>query len=437
MITTAFFAMWMVLPAAQPAQSNAIRSAADFFRPESATSGIQEAIDALPPTGGVVKIASGTWVLRRGIVVRPHVALRGDGATTVLTRGKQADAKLTRPARKGELQVDVESSDGFRPGDEVAVLDDTMHGWYMAHAIVKEVLPHQLTFTEPLVSRHPEGLFSLERHAVVVNFFPFIRGSQRSWGEPVTDLVIADLTIDSNLCENPGPWTDFTLAAIHLSNASDATVRHVTIRGSVGDGIGVQGGQDNRVEDCLVEYCRGHGLHPGTSLRHAVFTHNVSRHNEGDGLYFCAVVVGITVSENLLHDNASSGIGGLGEGNDRFNVVANNVCRHNGRWGIRALAGRDNVVIGNTCFDNSQKQPGQLAGILVADSTHTLVSGNRCGSLADEPSQRFGIEEQGKSDANLFVGNLCEGNLQGGIVTVGSRTQVSGNVGSVVQPGSK
>jgi parallel beta-helix repeat protein len=424
----------MLASAAGPTASGAIRNAADFVRPESPTCGIQEAIDALPSQGGVVTVPSGVWVLRRGVVLRSHVTLRGAGSTTVLTRGRQAHAKLTRAAKKGETSIEVDTADGFRPGDEVAVFDDLMHGWYMAHAIVKETAPKRLTFVEPLESGHPEGVFSPGRNAVVVNFFPFLRGSKSAWGEAVSDIWIADLAIDSNLRENPGPWTDFTLAAIHLANVSDATVRQVIIRSSVGDGIGVQGGRDNRVENCLVEFCRGQGLHPGTSLRYAVFSRNVSRHNQGDGLYFCAEVIGITVSDNLLHDNAGSGIGGLGEGGDRFNVVANNICRQNGLWGIQAMAGRDNTVIGNTCFDNSQKQPGQYAGILIGDSTRTVVSGNRCGAEGDKPTQKFGIEEQGKSDANVVVGNLCEGNVQGGISLVGLQTQASANVGPLVRP---
>jgi hypothetical protein len=66
-------------------------------------------------------------------------------------------------------------------------------------------------------------------------------------------------------------------------------------------------------------------------------------------------------------------------------------------------------------------------------TTRTLVSSNRCGAEADKPTQKFGIEEQGKSDANVVVGNLCEGNQQGGIALVGPQTQVSGNLGSLVR----
>ena len=409
-------------------------SVADFHDPESPTSGIQEAIDALPPEGGVVIVPPGTYRLRQSVVLRSHVALRGSGSTSVLTRGPEVHAKLTQPARKGETSAQVESTEGFLPGDEVALLDSRMHGWYLAHPIVKQVEPGRLTFAEPIASGHAEGVFRPEHGGVVVNYFPFLRASRRHSDQPVTDVVLADLTLEGNLAENPGPWSDFTLAAIHWANVSDSLVRGCTIRGSVGDGIGVQGGRDNRVESCLVEHCRSHGLHPGTSLRGAVFSGNISRHNGGDGLYFCAQVVGIVVTGNLCHDNAASGIGGLGAGGtgDQFNVVAENVCRHNGRWGIQAVGGKNNVISGNICLDNSQKEPGRYSGIYLADTTLTLLTGNRSGTEAEPPSQKLGIEEHGSSDANVITGNLCEGNRDGGLVIVGPGTQVSANLGSVL-----
>lgn len=414
----------------------ALLSCADFARPDSATCGIQEALDALPPSGGVVMIPPGTFVLRRAIVLRSHVTVRGAGPTTILTRGKQAAAKLVKPARKGESAVEVESTDGFRPGDEVAVLDDRMRGWYMAHGLVQAVEPRRLVFAAPIESGHEVGLFDPKAGGVAVNFFPFFCASRMHSANPVVDVGVLDLTLDGNLKENPGPWSCFTLSAIHFANVSDAVVRHVTVRGSVGDGIGVQGGADCRVESCLVEHCRGQGLHPGTALRGGVFANNIARHNGGDGLYFCWQVVGLTVTGNVLHDNGGSGIGGLGEGGeggDRFNVVANNVCQRNGRWGIQAVRGRNNLLANNICLDNSRAQPGQCSGILLADTTHTVVTGNRCGAEGDKPTQKLGIEETGTSDANVLAANLCEGNVEGGLAVCGKATQLSGNLGSVVR----
>jgi len=417
------------------AEPKAKLDASSFIRADSPTCGIQDAIDALPPDGGVLTIPPGTYRLRRSLVLRSHVTLRGSGSTTIFTRGGEVSSKLTRPARKGETSVEVESTEGFLMGDEVALMDDRMHGWYMAHATVKEVSPSRLVLAEPIHSGHSEGVFHPERKAVVVNYFPFFCANRMHFDRPVSDITIQDLTVDSNLEENPGRWTDFTLAVIHFASVSDSLVRNVIVRGSVGDGIGVQGGHDNRVESCLVENCRKHGFHPGTSLRGAIFSGNVGRHNGGDGLYFCAQVRGITVTGNLFHDNGSSGIGGLGPGGtpgDCFNVVSNNVCRNNGRWGIAANGGKNNLIAANICIDNSQKEPGRFSGITIADSTHMVVTGNRCGTDGDQPTQKFGIEESGTSNTNVITGNLCEGNLQGGISVVGAETQVSGNVGAIV-----
>jgi len=435
LVTT--IAIVLVASQAVAAEPKTTIDATDFIRADDPTCGIQGAIDALPPHGGTVIIPPGTFPLRRSLVLRSHVRVRGSGSTTIFTRGQEVNSKLTSAARKGETSVAVESTAGLLVGDEVALMDDRMHGWYMAHAIVKEVTNGRLVLVDPIHSGHAEGVFAPERNAVVVNYFPFFCANRMHFGNPVHDITIEDLAVDSNMKENPGSWTDFTLAVIHFANVSDSLVRNVTIRGSVGDGIGVQAGHDNRVEGCLVEHCRVHGFHPGTSLKGAVFSGNIGRHNGGDGLYFCAQVCGITVTDNLFHDNGSSGIGGLGPGGtpgDRFNIVSNNVCRNNGRCGITASGGKNNVITSNICIDNSQKGPGRYSGISIADSTHMVVTGNRCGFDGDKATQMYGIEEHGASNKNVITGNSCEGNLDGGIAVVGPDTEAFGNVGEIVRP---
>lgn len=432
-------ACWVAAAPLDAAEPRAVRNAAEFSRLESPTCGIQEAIDSLPSEGGVVELPPGKYVLRRSVALRSHVTLRGAGSSAILTRGKQAHAPLTRDARKGDRFLEVDATAGFRVGDEIALLDASMQGWYMAHSVIKSIAPRRLELVEPVFSRHAEGAFRLDRKAVVVNYFAMIRGGGSYWsydGTPVVDVAVLDLTLDGNLDENPGPWTDFTLSAIHFAGVSDSLIRNCTIRSSVGDGIGVQGGRDNRVESCFIQRCRGHGMHPGTSLKGAVFTGNVSRDNGGDGLYFCCLVVDIVVTNNLLLGNRGSGVGGLGQGCggcDQFNVVANNVCRDNGRWGIESVQGKNNVITGNSCFDNSRQAAGRFSGIIVSDSTHTVVSGNRCGSSLEKPTQKLGIEECGRSDHNVISGNVCTDNAEGDLRIVGANTQAAGNVGRTVR----
>jgi parallel beta-helix repeat protein len=63
-----------------------------------------------------------------------------------------------------------------------------------------------------------------------------------------------------------------------------------------------------------------------------------------------------------------------------------------------------------------------------------VVTGNRCGFDGDKPTQKLGIEEHGTSNRNVITGNLCEGNLDGGISIAGPDTQALANVGKVVRP---
>jgi hypothetical protein len=408
-----------------------VRVDSNFAARDSFTAGIQEAIDSLPPEGGVVVIPPGTYVLRRSVALRSHVTLRGAGSTTVLTRGRGAATNLRGPARKGDLAVAVESVAGFRVGDEVFLRDEELLGWYSVHSIVAAVEPGRIVLDKPLSTCHEEGVFRPGQGAKLANYFPMIRANRFRWEEPLSDVTVTDLVLDGNLKENPTPVADFTIAAVHFANVRDGQVRNVVVRGSMGDGIGVQAGGDVRVEGCLAERCRSHGFHPGTSLRGAVFTNNVGRYNEGDGLYFCAKVLGITVTGNLFHHNARNGIGGLGDGpgGDRFNVVSSNVCRGNGQHGILANGGANNLIVGNVCLGNSREEPGTYSGIALEDATHCTVTGNHCSCDGDKPTQKHGIEEIGQADANALTGNQCHGNAGAGIRVIGPDTQVTGNVG--------
>jgi parallel beta-helix repeat protein len=169
-------------------------------------------------------------------------------------------------------------------------------------------------------------------------------------------------------------------------------------------------------------------LHPGTSIKDSVFSNNISRGNTGDGLFFCANVRHIVVSNSVFAGNRGSGIGGLGNSEDKCNVISGNTCVRNGLYGILAIDGSDNVITGNVCVNNGQSRPGVYAGIGLVRTTDTLVTGNRCTDDQDAPTQKAGIEEGEGSDRNLIADNLCRGNAEHGIVAVGPQTAKHGNV---------
>jgi parallel beta-helix repeat protein len=405
------------LAALSAAGESGLVGAWQFASQASFTGGIQEAIDSLPRDGGVVQLPPGTYPLRRSVQLRSRVVLRGSGAATVLQRGPQVRSLLSRAARPGDKSVAVESAAGFEVGTEVAVMDSQQGGWYVAHRTIVRVEGNVLHLDRPL-----ERDYDPKRQAVVINCFPGILVDRQE------SVSIEDLCLDGRLEANPGPNSDFTLAAIHLVAARDCTVRHCRVTGWPSDGIGVQGGSGNRVVDCTVESCRGHGLHPGTSVQSSVFSRNVARRNAWDGLYFCMECRYVVVSDSVFEANGTNGIGGLGDGGDCFNVVQGNVCVGNRQCGILAVNGANNSIVGNICLNNSASQARAFAGIRLLNASDMTVTGNRCLDERDTKTQAIGIEECGTSDRNLVTGNHCRGNLQAGVRLTGKNSSGTGNM---------
>ena len=450
--------------------------AADFFDPQCPTQGIQEAIDSLPPEGGIVELAAQTYELRQGLTLRSGVTLRGRGDTTVLARPPLVSARLTRPAQNGDLQLWVDSSDGFRPGDELFLVCDRATLNETVQATVASVEAGVIRLLQPL---EVSFAFEPDDGAAVANIFPLLHAAPTD-GVPPHEIVVEELkltvaTRSRRFIPARSP------AAIEFSGAFDSDIRHSTIVGAAGPGIRLTQGHDNRIEavevssthwsgvmlvgeirtavrhstvrdtgfdgiialqgsDIRIEATlssgnRAHGLHLGEGVRDAVVTGNTSVGNQISGLFFCFDVLRAAVARNRFEENADSGISGLGWGGrfgDRYNLIAGNTLRANGRWGLIAVESVNNTIRDNVILDNSQAEPGRFSGVTLFASTYTTVAGNLVGSTLETPTQIFGIEESPGSDANWIFANDCRGNLQAGIVRAGPRTRIDGNLGEVL-----
>ena len=418
---------------AQPAPVEKQRGAvsvAGFASSNSPTSGIQEAIDALGENGGVVTIPPGEYLLRSSIRVRSNVTLQGTGEETVLRKVAQVGSKLAVPADAESRSVRVQGVTGFREGDEIGLFDQTTVGWLHVHATVKGVKGNEL-----LLDRRLGRAFEPAEGASVINYFPAITGSGL-----LSRVLLKNLTIDGRREENPGPFvvasrapgkpTDlgFTFAAINLVDATDSRIEGCRIKGWPADGISMQRGSNNSVTRCIVENCRGPGYHVGGGLRDSVFSENEARGNLDDGFYFCVRVERVVVRGNKFIGNKGSGVGGLGDGGDKYNIVENNLCERNDRCGVALWDGESNTVRNNTCVNNSQSSPGRWSGILLAKTEKSVVSGNRCFDNQQAKTQKHGIEELSDCRANTITDNDCRGNAQSGLALVGQDGQQDGNL---------
>lgn len=296
----------------------AIQNVRDFNEKDSFTSGLQEAIDALPKSGGIVWVPPGIYTLQRHVQLRSNVTIRGAGQSSRITRTPEVSSPLASEAQEGEISVHVEDGSEFSIGMEVSVFDTAQHGWYATHAVVVDVSENRLHLDRPI--NRP---CLPERNGGVAHAFSAFVG----WEERGCELE--SLCVDGSNANGQSVFVDFTVSAIHLVRTIDARVRGCVIQGWLADGVSVQGGVGAIVSDCLAENCLGHGFHPGTSVQHSLWTNNIGRDNDRDGLYFCMNVRHSVVSESTFYGNSRHGIGGLADGGDQYNVVANNTCVNN------------------------------------------------------------------------------------------------------------
>src|SRR5436190_3778164 len=412
-----------------------VASAADqptavAVQPNSASpaAGIQEAIDALGPAGGVVTIPVGEYLLRQSVRVRSNLTIEGAGPQTVLRKGQQAGSKLAAPAGDQDRAVRVESAAGFAAGDEIGIYDRTTVGWEHSHAIIKEIRGNEL-----LLNRRIARAFDPTAGATVINYFPAISGLN------VSHVVIKDLTIDGRPNENPGPAAvnpraadkppelGFTFAAINLVDVTDSRIESCRVKGWPADGISLQRGSGNRVTKCLVENCRGEGYHPGGGLRDTEFSDSEARANLANGFFFCARVERVTVKGNKFIGNQGNGIGDLGHSDDKDNVVENNLCEANGKSGIQLWDGGGNTVKGNTCVNNSQSSRGRFSGITLIATTNSTVSENRCLDNQPTKTQKHGIEELPNCRENAITDNEARTSALSGFSLLGQDGRHNGN----------
>ena len=129
----------------------------------------------------------------------------------------------------------------------------------------------------------------------------------------------------------------------------------------------------------------------------------------------------------MFTENGLAGIGGVARGGDHHNVISDNVCSYNEKWGIEATRGDEQVITGNLLLSNSREKTGAYPGIRLHDMERTIVQANRCADDQRRPTQTAGIVESGESDYNLISGNLCVG-MEEPVALVGRNSRAEGNL---------
>jgi len=405
------------------------------------TAAIMAAREAAVATGKPLffpKNACGsTYLTRKGIILASGMVLTSDpgvvlsSASAVLDGGGQTiRTDLAESLAKGVSHVRVDRVAGFRPGQEITIVDKAPEGYSETPADVVAVTNDTIYFSTARFSADGQtdrGAFkNYPSTACILTDFALVK---------TIDTRKTVNTLIENITLRPcGNWKDpyvYTISPINqthqMGNApqNDFRVRNVTIDGSTHDGISTQGSGDIIIENCHVRNVKHKGIHWGTSCDSIEIRGNVvencgstayeavsSNYGTG-GMFFCYNNHRMIIEGNCIR-NCFRGIFGFdgrdSGGQDTDSIIAGNVFENCEQVGLRVSGGFHVVVSGNT-FRNFG---GSSMPLYVQNEwlglKYSVISGNAIGDFADTYANTNGAIRVDRAQGCVFKDNVVTAN---------------------------
>ncbi|RLG80363.1 MAG: hypothetical protein DRO40_11310 [Thermoprotei archaeon] len=137
------------------------------------------------------------------------------------------------------------------------------------------------------------------------------------------------------------------------------------------------------------------------------------RHGINISAPYCA---NVAISNVVARGNLQYGVN---QGNGVTKVsISGGIIFENGRHGIVVVGNGDACISGLYIRDNSQESNQAYSGIFINNAIRVTV----IGCVIWGSSQKYGIEEAGTSNSNVFIGNMLWGNGVGALSVVGAST---------------
>ena len=305
--------------------------AAKYIDPRNPAPGMQAAIDSLPPTGGVVILPAGEFIMRRHLALPAGVTLRGQGCDkTILRAFPFHDSDIVKLEPKGDhCLVTVADASAFHVGDGVCYGRSWGHNAgqhpdgpnrnHVVTAINGNVV--SVSGGEPPKARSGQP-------AYLNHFFPLIYSVAQEF------VGVQDLTLDwtrppakepeidpkTGRAKRPKPGRangGFMTCPITFGTIAGARITRINVLGYPSDGISVQGAGDAIVTDCTVT-ASGNGFHPGTRTQRWLSARNRALGN-ATGLFFC-----FSNENGIYYQSSLDSIGGYPGVGDVFNALVGN-----------------------------------------------------------------------------------------------------------------
>ncbi len=323
---------------------------------------IQAALDALPATGGEVKLLEGTYNVEAAINLDSNQTIRGCGRNTILTTSTANLTFLSAVGGAGTELIGILIADLCIDGNGTA--ESGIWWTYVDYSKIWGIWVY--------------GCPSLVGIWLTTSDFNKIIGN----------------TSNNNYW---GIYTEGSSSNHFLGN---------TFQENDESGMYLTTSNNNNV---LGNTCQGNGLHGiyiSSSLSNTV-SGNTCKENTGNGIYISGAS-SHTVSGNTCRGNGLDGIqANLSSGD----TISGNTCQGN-RIGIYIKSSSGETISGNTC-------QWSRIGIELELSINSIVSGNNSQENSWENDNTYDNILLNGSDYNLIVGNLCRAPTIGTTLSVG------------------
>ena len=396
---------------------------------------IQDALDALPATGGKVMLMEGTWAITDPITIpQNNVTLSGQGRSSFI----DGDGLAT-----GEHGIVVSAK------TSVKLIDFAMQtengGGKVCHCIFIEDGSNNCTIQRVTIvdsdsdGIHIEGTTMYDIRIRQVN----IEGAD-DYGIHV-NMDAANFAYRFHIanCLILTTGTDgIRLGAGGAGNLYCEVNNNMVFNNTAGAGINIYEAEYSDLSNNIVWSSGADGISLNTCI-HCNMQGNVVYDNADEG-FFLVACRGCNLSGNVSTGNGTEGI--EMDANCTDNMISTNHIAHNGEDGIEILGARNTIednyvsenghhgilvgaaecqINGNYVYDNSQDTAGTYYGIyLTADALRTQVNNNYINSPGD--SQGDGIHLDAGADYVQIVGNYCY-NAYGGGASSGSGIYLEDN----------
>lgn len=331
---------------------------------------IQAALDALPATGGEVKLLDGTYNIEVSLVMDSYQTLRGCGYNTVLTTSTALSGIITALGGAGTEKQGIVIAD-LRI-DAASTAYAGIYWDYVDNSEIRNVWVHDCSFNKGVTEWGGIELLNCDFDKLVGNscIDNLISGIQL--GDYIAASgICTEILIEGNTCQGNG------YIGISLYTSNNNTVTDNNCQANTEPGIHLDSSSNNTVTG---NTCQGNG-EEGIRVNHS------SNNN--------------TVTGNTCTENGS----GIGVTNSNNNTVTGNTCQGNNEQGIYLTLSSDNTVMGNTSLENSQVTNNIYDDIALTNSSNNNVQCNTCraGGLGNKP--RYGISIHSSCQNNLFINN--------------------------------